>query len=150
MGTWNYKSSMTSIRQLRIKASQIAIFGCKKNFFVVNKLEEFSLPAYLKLKALLAKIFLGFILSAIALWWGAPRQDPTSSCRCHHLYAIHWRILLIAGLLSWHMLCIRSVAERLSLCEYIVGRWSIAEVMWKRATPSPACSSSRENDLHSG
>jgi hypothetical protein len=61
---------MTSIRQLRIKASQIAIFGCKKNFFVVNKLEEFSLPAYLKLKALLAKIFLGFILSAIALWWG--------------------------------------------------------------------------------
>ena len=65
---------MTSIRQLRIKASQIAIFGCKKNFFVVNKLEEFSLPAYLKLKALLAKIFLGFILSAIALWWGAPRQ----------------------------------------------------------------------------
>jgi hypothetical protein len=65
---------MTFIRQLRIKASQIAIFGCKKNFFVVNKLEEFSLPAYLKLKALLAKIFLGFILSAIALWWGAPRQ----------------------------------------------------------------------------
>src|SRR5215212_10237439 len=61
---------MTSIRQLRIKASQIAIFGCKKNFFVVNKLEEFSLPAYLKLKALLAKISLGFILSAIALWWG--------------------------------------------------------------------------------
>ena len=61
---------MTSIRQLRIKASQIAIFGCKKNFFVVNKLEEFSLPACLKLKALLAKIFLGFILSAIALWWG--------------------------------------------------------------------------------
>jgi len=60
---------MTSIRQLRIKASQIAIFGCKKNCFVVNKLEEFSLPAYLKLKALLAKIFLGFILSAIALWW---------------------------------------------------------------------------------
>jgi hypothetical protein len=43
---------MTSIRQLRIKASQIAIFGCKKNFFVVNKLEEFSLPAYLKIKAL--------------------------------------------------------------------------------------------------
>ena len=38
---------MTSIRQLRIKASQIAIFGCKKNFFVVNKLEEFSLPACL-------------------------------------------------------------------------------------------------------
>ena len=61
---------MTSIRQLRIKASQIAIFGCKKNFFVVNKLEEFSLPAYLKLKALLAKIFLGFILSAIALGGG--------------------------------------------------------------------------------
>jgi hypothetical protein len=64
---------MTSIRQLRIKACQIAIFA-QEEFFVVNKLEEFSLPAYLKLKALLAKIFLGFILSAIALWWGAPRQ----------------------------------------------------------------------------
>jgi hypothetical protein len=62
---------MTSIRQLRIKASQIAIFGCKKNFFVVNKLEEFSLPAYLKLKALSQDLSGIYLIGYSALVGGA-------------------------------------------------------------------------------
>jgi len=61
---------MTSIRQLRIKACQIAIF-VQEEFFVVNKLEEFSLPAYLKLKALSQDLSGIYLIGYSALVGGA-------------------------------------------------------------------------------
>ena len=60
LGTWSCKSSTFSIRQLRIKIWQIAIFP-QEGVFVQNKLEE-SITCMSKAKAFSATIFLGSIL----------------------------------------------------------------------------------------
>ena len=58
-----------------------------RRIFVLNKLEEFSLPAYLKLKVFLAKMSGIYLIGYSA--WGLPSRIRHRVVVVCHLYTIH-------------------------------------------------------------